>query len=177
VLGVLPGVVGTLQATEAIKLITGAGEVLAGRLLIYDALRTSFRVLRLPQRHDQHQPITRLIDYEEFCNPVHQTDITPTQLSEKIAGGEDVVLIDVREPYEWQAGHIEAARHIPMAQVPNRLAEIPKDKEVVMICRSGGRSGRAQEFLMRQHGYTRVKNLLGGMQRWKRDVDPKVTVA
>jgi molybdopterin/thiamine biosynthesis adenylyltransferase/rhodanese-related sulfurtransferase len=176
VLGVLPGVVGTLQATEAIKLITGAGETLAGRLLIYDALRTTFRVMRLPQRHDQHEPITRLIDYEEFCNPVHQTDITPAQLSEKLTAGDAPVMIDVREPYEWQAGHISNATHIPLSQVPSRLDEIPRDRDVVMICRSGGRSGRAQEFLM-QHGYTRVKNLVGGMQRWARDVDPSVRVA
>ena len=177
VLGVLPGIIGTLQATEAIKLITGLGETLAGRLLLFDALRTSFRTMKVRRRCEQHAKITHLIDYEEFCNPVHETDITPEQLSTKIADGGDVVLIDVREPYEWEAGHIEGATHIPLAQVPNRLAEIPKDREVVMICRSGGRSGRAQEYLMQQHGYTRIKNLVGGMQRWSKDVDPKIRVA
>jgi adenylyltransferase/sulfurtransferase len=177
VLGVLPGIIGTLQATEAIKLITGVGETLAGRLLLFDALRMSFRTMNVRRRCEQHATITHLIDYEEFCNPVQDTDITPEQLSTKLSDGADVVLIDVREPHEWNAGHIEGATHIPLAQVPNRLGEIPKDRDVVMICRSGGRSGRAQEFLMQQHGYTRVKNLVGGMQRWSKDVDPKIRVA
>ncbi|HYI08841.1 MAG TPA: molybdopterin-synthase adenylyltransferase MoeB [Thermoanaerobaculia bacterium] len=176
VLGVLPGVIGTLQATEAIKLITGAGETLAGRLLLFDALRMSFRVMKLRRRCEEHAKITHLIDYEEFCSPVHDIDITPAQLAAKLSGGADVVLIDVREPYEWTAGHIDQATHIPMQQVPQRLADIPQDREVVMICRSGGRSGRVQEFLQ-QNGYTKVKNLVGGMQRWARDVDPKITVA
>jgi adenylyltransferase/sulfurtransferase len=177
VLGILPGIVGSLQATEAIKLIAGVGETLAGRLLLFDALRTTFRVMRVRKRCDEHAKITRLIDYEEFCNPVQQTDITPAELAAQLTAGADVVLIDVREPYEWNAGHLDQATHIPLAQVPQRLAEIPKDREVVMICRSGGRSAHAQEHLIRQHGYTRVKNLIGGMQRWARDVDPKITVA
>lgn len=176
VLGVLPGVIGTLQATEAIKLIAGIGEPLTGRLLLFDALATSFRVMKLRRRCDEHAPITQLIDYEEFCNPVQDINITPTDLKERLARGEELVLIDVREPHEWDAGHIAQARHIPLAQVPERLGEIPQDQEVVMICRSGGRSGRAQDFLMRQHGYTRVKNLIGGMQRWAADVDPSVRV-
>ncbi|HEX6085464.1 MAG TPA: molybdopterin-synthase adenylyltransferase MoeB [Thermoanaerobaculia bacterium] len=177
VLGVLPGVVGTLQATEAIKLLTGIGETLAGRLLLFDALSMTFRTMKLKRRCEEHAAITKLIDYEEFCNPVNQTDITPTELQQKLAGGEDVVLIDVREPYEWSAGHIKGAVHIPMNQVPQRLAEIPKDKEVVMICRSGGRSGHVQQHLLGAQGYTKVKNLVGGMQRWAREVDPSIRVA
>lgn len=177
VLGILPGIVGSLQATEAIKLIVGIGETLAGRLLLFDALRTTFRVMKVRRRCDEHAPITQLIDYEEFCNPVQQTDITPAELAAQLTAGKEVVLIDVREPYEWNAGHLDAATHIPLAQVPQRLAEIPKDRDVVMICRSGGRSAHAQEHLIRQHGYTRVKNLVGGMQRWAREVDPKITVA
>ncbi len=177
VLGVLPGVVGTIQAIEAIKLITGAGETLAGRLLIFDALRMTFRVMKLRRRCEEHAAITRLIDYEEFCSPVQKTDITPTELSQRLAAGEDIVLIDVREPYEWSAGHIEGATHIPMNQVPQRLSEIPKDKEVVMICRSGGRSGHVQQHLLGAQGYTRVLNLTGGMQRWAREVDPSIRVA
>ena len=176
VLGILPGIVGTLQATEAIKLITGVGETLAGRLLLFDALGASFRVMKLRRRCEEHVPITTLIDYEEFCNPMHDRNITPTELKERMERGEAPVLIDVREPHEWAAGHIAEAEHIPLAQVPQRLADIPKDRDVVMICRSGGRSGRAQDFLMTQHGYTRVKNLVGGMQRWSRDVDPNVRV-
>jgi adenylyltransferase/sulfurtransferase len=177
VLGVLPGVVGTIQAIEAIKLIAGIGETLAGRLLIFDALRMTFRVMKLRRRCEEHAPINRLIDYEELCNPVQKTDITPAELSQRLASGEDIVLIDVREPYEWSAGHIEGATHIPMNQVPQRLADIPKDKEVVMICRSGGRSGHVQQHLLGAQGYTRVLNLTGGMQRWAREVDPSIRVA
>ena len=176
VLGVLPGVVGTIQATEAIKLITGAGETLAGRLLLFDALRMTFRTMKVPRRCDQHPPITKLIDYEEFCNPMNQTDITPAEVAGKLSSGSDVVLIDVREPYEWDTGHVAQATHIPMAQVPNRLSEIPRDKEVVMICRSGGRSERVRQYLAGQ-GYTKVKNLVGGMQRWAREVDGSIRVA
>jgi sulfur-carrier protein adenylyltransferase/sulfurtransferase len=176
VLGVLPGIIGTLQATEAIKLITGVGESLAGRLLLFDALQSSFRVMKLRRRCEEHAPITTLIDYEEFCNPVQDLNITPTDLQERLDRGEDLVLIDVREPYEWDAGHIPQAQHIPLAQVPQRLTDIPADRDVVLICRSGGRSGNAQQYLMSQHGYSRVKNLIGGMQRWARDVDPSVRV-
>ena len=175
VLGVLPGVIGTLQATEAIKLLTGIGETLAGRLLLFDALSMSFRTMKLQRRCDQHTAITRLIDYEEFCSPVHNTDITPSEVAEKLEKGEEIVLIDVREPHEWNAGHIEGATHMPMNQVPQRLSEIPRDRDVVMICRSGARSGHVQHHLGQQ-GYTRVKNLVGGMQRWAREVDPKIRV-
>ena len=177
VLGILPGIVGSLQATEAIKLIAGIGETLAGRLLLFDALRTTFRVMKVRRRCDEHAPITRLIDYEEFCNPVQKNDITPAELAAQLAAGAEIVLIDVREPYEWNAGHLDGATHIPLAQVPQRLSEIPKDRDVVMISRSGGRSAHAQEHLIRQHGYTRVKNLVGGMARWAREVDPKINVA
>jgi molybdopterin/thiamine biosynthesis adenylyltransferase/rhodanese-related sulfurtransferase len=175
VLGVLPGVIGTLQATEAIKLITGAGETLAGRLLLFDALRTTFRVMQLRRRCDEHAPITTLIDHEELCHPMHDYEITPAELSETLRSGAKPVLVDVREPYEWDAGHIEGATHIPLAQVPQRLGEIPRDTEIVVICRMGGRSARAQQFLLQQ-GYTKVKNLTGGMQRWAREVDPAITV-
>jgi sulfur-carrier protein adenylyltransferase/sulfurtransferase len=176
VLGVLPGVVGTIQATEAIKLITGAGETLAGRLLLFDALRMTFRTMKVPRRCEQHPPITKLIDYEEFCNPMNHTDITPAEVAEKLASGADVVLVDVREPYEWSVGHVAQATHIPMNQIPEHLGDIPKDKEVVMICRSGARSERVRQYLAQQ-GYTKVRNLVGGMQRWSREVDGSIRVA
>jgi adenylyltransferase/sulfurtransferase len=175
VLGVLPGIIGTIQATEAIKVITGVGETLAGRLLLFDALRMTFRVIQLRRRCHEHAAITKLIDYEELCNPVNETNITPTELAERISR-EEVILIDVREPYEWTAGHIDAAQHIPLQQIPQRLADIPKDRDVVMICRSGARSEHARAFLANQ-GYTRVLNLVGGMQRWAQEVDPSVRVA
>jgi len=176
VLGVLPGVIGTIQATEAIKLITGAGETLAGRLLLFDALRMTFRTMKLPRRCEQHAPITKLIDYEEFCNPMDNTDITPSEVAEKLKNGEEIVLVDVREPYEWETGHVSEATHIPLAQVPGRLDDIPRDRDVVMICRSGGRSERARQYLAQQ-GYARVKNMVGGMQRWAREVDGSIRVA
>jgi adenylyltransferase/sulfurtransferase len=177
VLGVLPGVIGTLQAAEAIKLITGAGETLAGRLLLFDALRMTFRTIRLRRRCEEHAAVTRLIDYEEFCNPVHNTtDITPTEVHSKLSNGDEIVVIDVREPHEWSAGHIAQATHIRLSELPQRLAEIPRDREVVMVCRSGGRSENARRFLA-QSGYTQVKNMVGGMMRWAREVDPSVRVA
>ncbi|HEX6159324.1 MAG TPA: molybdopterin-synthase adenylyltransferase MoeB [Thermoanaerobaculia bacterium] len=175
VLGVLPGVIGTIQATEAIKLLTGAGDTLAGRLLLFDALRMTFRTLRVPRRCELHAKITKLIDYEEFCNPVSATDITPQELSERLGRGDELVLVDVREPYEWEAGHLPQATHIPLQQVPRRLDDIPKEAEIVMICRSGGRSANAQQFL-KQNGYAKVLNLVGGMSRWSHDVDPSVKV-
>lgn len=196
VLGVLPGLIGTIQATEAIKILAGAGETLAGRLLLFDALRMTFRTMKLRRRCEEHAAITELIDYEEFCSPASattatdsktatntmtstmtSTDITPLQLSERLANGDDLVLIDVREPFEWSAGHIDGATHIPMSQIPQRLQEIPRDREVVMICRSGGRSAHVQDHLIRAQGYTRVMNLVGGMQRWSRDVDSSIRVA
>jgi adenylyltransferase/sulfurtransferase len=176
VLGVLPGVIGTIQATEVIKLITGIGETLAGRLLLFDALGMRFRTMQLRKRCDEHTPITKLIDYEEFCNPVPDMNITPTELHELLSRGDEVLLIDVREPYEWNAGHIAVAQHIPMQQIPQRIAELPKEREIVMICRSGARSASAQQFLLRA-GFTKVRNLVGGMQRWAREVDPSVRVA
>ena len=177
VLGVLPGVIGTLQATEAIKLITGTGTPAIGRLILFDALRTTFRELKLRKdpacRLCGPQPtITQLIDYEAFCTPMHDNDITANELSTKL---DDVQVVDVREPYEWDAGHIEGALHIPLQQIPRRHEEISRDREIVVLCRSGGRSARAQQFL-REAGYQRVRNLIGGMHAWKRDVDPNVNV-
>ena len=170
VLGVLPGVIGTIQATEAIKILAGIGETLEGRLLLFDALRMTFRTMRLEKRCEAHAPVTHLIDYEGFCNPM---DITAQELS---AHQNDVTLLDVREPYEWNAGHLDGSIHIPMQQVPARIGEVPRDREIVVICRVGGRSARVQQFLQSQ-GYTRVKNLTGGLLAWKRDVDPSLTVA
>jgi sulfur-carrier protein adenylyltransferase/sulfurtransferase len=169
VIGVLPGVIGTIQATETIKLLAGIGETLLGRLLLFDALRMTFRTMRLQKNCDAHEPVTRLIDYEGFCNPM---DITAKEVAEQSG---ELVLIDVREQMEWDAGHLHGAQHIPMQQVPARLDEIPRDRDVVVYCRSGGRSARVQQFLQQQ-GYTRVRNLAGGMMAWCRDVDPTFMV-
>ena len=180
VLGVLPGVVGTIQATETIKLITGAGEPLIGRILLFDALGMSFRTMRIGKNEDckvcgTRPTIRELSDYEEYCNPVTDLEITPQQLAARIESGDDLVLVDVREPFEHEAGHLDNTVHIPMAQVREQLGRIPRDREVIMYCRSGGRSANVQQFLLQQ-GYTRVKNLVGGMLAWKRDVDPAMNV-
>ncbi|MBK5260050.1 MAG: molybdopterin-synthase adenylyltransferase MoeB [Thermoanaerobaculia bacterium] len=180
VLGVLPGIIGTIQAAEAIKLIADVGEPLIGRLLMFDALAMSFRTVRLAKNAEcrlcgPKRTIRELIDYEEFCNPVNELDITASELSERISRGDKMVLVDVREPHEWDGGHLELAMHIPLQQVPARATEIPADAEIIMICRSGGRSARAQQFLM-SNGYKKVKNLAGGMLGWKKDVDSSVTV-
>jgi adenylyltransferase/sulfurtransferase len=157
VLGVLPGVIGTIQATETIKLLTGIGETLIGRLLLFDALRMSFRTLRLKQQHDAHAAITGLIDYDQFCNPANLHEVTEIG---------DAIVIDVREPYEWDAGHIDRARLIPLGDLPNRLHELPRDADVVFYCQTGGRSARALD-IARDAGLTRAKHLRGGYAAWR----------
>jgi sulfur-carrier protein adenylyltransferase/sulfurtransferase len=175
VLGVLPGVIGTLQATEAIKLLAGIGETASGRLLLFDALRMTFRSVKLRRRCDEHAAVTGLIDYEEFCNRVQTTDITPAEVNDLLQSGQDLVLIDVREPYEWSAGHLDEAHHIRLSELAARMSEIPQDRDVVMICRSGSRSEHARQHLAHS-GYTRVRNMVGGMMRWAREVDPSMRV-
>jgi molybdopterin/thiamine biosynthesis adenylyltransferase/rhodanese-related sulfurtransferase len=169
VLGVLPGVIGTIQATETIKMITGVGEPLIGRLLLFDALRMEFRALRLRKDPNcavcgPNPSVTRLIDYEGFCNPAETGEVTPAQLAKM----QDVVLIDVREPYEWNQGHLEGARHVPMGQLHRSLDAIPRDRDVVLYCRSGSRSAHALEML-RGAGYHRAKHLKGGILAWQRE--------
>ncbi len=153
VLGVLPGVIGTIQATEAIKILLGIGETLVGRLLLFDAFQMSFRTLRLKQQHDQHAAITDLIDYDQFCNPANVDEVT------HLSAG--AVAIDVREPYEWDRGHIDGARLIPLGELPNRLHELPPDAEIVFYCQTGGRSARALD-VAREAGFTHAKHLRGG---------------
>ena len=168
VLGVLPGVIGTIQATEAIKLITGAGESLLGRLLLFDALQMSFRQLRLRKDPDcaicgQHPTVTALIDYEGFCNPATTHEVTPGELTNM----REALVIDVREPHEWNAGHIEGARHIPLRQLPHNLESIPRDQDVVLYCHMGSRSAMALEML-RDAGFQRARHLKGGYAAWLR---------
>ncbi len=179
VLGVLPGIVGSLQATEAIKLITGVGEPLIGRLLLIDALTSEFRSIRLAKNPhcascSDRRTITRLIEIKESCDPVND-NITATELSERLKNGETLYLLDVREPMEWEAGHLDAATHVPLRQVPGAIAGLPHDQEIVVICRSGGRSAQAQGYL-RQNGFEKVLNLSGGMKSWAMTVDPSIIV-
>jgi len=191
VLGVLPGVIGTIQATEAIKLIMGIGEPLVGRFLIYDALRMKFRELKLKNDPDcpvcgTNPTVTELIDYEQFCgvapaapemavssagNNDIETDVR--ELKRKIDAKDDFYLLDVREPNEFKIGRIPGSTLIPLGEVPQRVSEIPRDKEIIVLCKMGGRSARAATFL-RQQGYKNVKNLKGGILDWSDKVDPSV---
>jgi sulfur-carrier protein adenylyltransferase/sulfurtransferase len=188
VLGILPGLVGVMQATEVIKLILGKGEPLVGRLLLIDALNMRFRELKLRKNPDcpvcgVNPTVTQLIDYQQFCGitaAAQQEDnlkngipqITVQELKRRMDAGEDVQLIDVREPWEAQIAQI-GGKLIPQNDVPNRLSEIDREREVVVHCKGGGRSQRIAEFL-RQQGYERVANLAGGIGAWSNDIDPSV---
>jgi adenylyltransferase/sulfurtransferase len=186
VLGVLPGLVGTIQATEAIKLILGIGEPLVGRLLLVDALRAQFRTVKVRRNPTcpmcgTHE-ITELIDYDEFCGIPQAAatmkqegdmpEITPIELAERLRAG-DVDLIDVREPHEWDIAHIPGARLIPLGSFPAAIPSLDRTRDIVVQCRSGARSGRAVR-LLQAAGFTRVRNLAGGILRWSDDVDPQV---
>ena len=191
VLGVLPGVIGTIQATEAIKLVTGIGEPLIGRFLIYDALRMKFRELKLKKDPDcpvcgTNPTVTELIDYEQFCGVApaapevavttstnNETETDVKELKRRIDANEDFFLLDVREPNEFQIGRIPGSTLIPLGEVPQRVNEIPRDKEIVVHCKMGGRSAKAAAFL-RQQGYKNVKNLKGGILDWSDKIDPSV---
>jgi adenylyltransferase/sulfurtransferase len=188
VLGILPGLVGVIQATEVIKLILGKGEPLIGRLLLVDALSMRFRELKLRKNPEcpvcgTHPTVTKLIDYEQFCGIIPETpqeknmkngipQLSVKEYKRRIDRGEDLFLLDVREPYERQIAQIGGTL-IPQNDVPNRLAEIPRDKEIVVQCRSGARSQRIAEFL-KQSGYTNVVNLAGGILAWAEEIDPKI---
>jgi len=179
VLGILPGLVGVIQATETIKLILGIGEPLIGRLLLVDALTMRFRQLKLRKNPEcpvcgANPTVTELIDYQQFCgikpeskeeralkNGIPQLGVK--ELKRRIDAGEDIFVLDVREPFEYQIANI-GGKLIPQNDVPQRLAEIDRDREIVVQCKSGGRSQRIAEFLL-QNGYTKVVNLAGGIDR------------
>ena len=186
VLGILPGTIGLIQATEAVKLILGIGETLVGRLLLYDALTMRFRELKLRKNPEcpicgEHRTITKLIDYQEFCGiPKHApeatanaADIEPRDVKAKIAKGDRFVLIDVREPHEWQIGHIPQAKLIPLGELPKRINELDSADEIIAHCKSGARSAKAVEFLQ-QSGFKKVRNMKGGILAWSDQVDPSV---
>ncbi|MFZ0744150.1 MAG: molybdopterin-synthase adenylyltransferase MoeB [Terracidiphilus sp.] len=188
VLGILPGLVGVIQATEVIKLILGKGSSLAGRLLLVDALNMRFRELKLRKNPEcpvcgPNPTVTELIDYQQFCGIVPETkeerklkngipQITVKELKQRLDAGEKVFILDVREPYEYQIANI-GGKLIPQNDVPQRLAEIDRDREVVVHCLSGGRSQRIAEFL-KQSGYANVANLAGGIRAWSEEIDPSV---
>jgi len=185
VLGILPGLVGVMQATEAIKLILGKGEPLIGRLLLVDALGMRFRELKLRKNPDcpacgAHPSITRLIDYNEFCGirgeeaPVMTNipEIQPEDLKRRLDAGEDLFILDVREPHEYQICNL-GGYLIPLGELPKRVHELDSSREIVAHCRSGVRSGKAVDFL-RQAGFKKVRNLTGGILAWSDKVDSSV---
>lgn len=186
VLGILPGVIGCLQATECIKLILGAGQPLIGRLLLFDALAGQFRELRLPRNPNcplcgDCPSIHALIDYEGFCGLKGRQqdpedgrwDVEPTDLKARLDAGERLVLLDVREPGEWEICHLEGARLIPLGQLPQRVRELDTADDIVIYCRTGMRSLQALRFL-RDLGFTRLRNLKGGIVAWATQVDPEM---
>ena len=185
VLGVLPGVIGIIQATEAIKLILGAGQPLVGRLLLYDALQMRFRELKLRRDPEcpicgDHPTIHALIDYDQFCGvvPAHTQpaasgvpEVTVEELKAKLDRGEDVRVLDVREPNEYQICRIAGSTLIPLGELSNRTAELDRDRELIVHCKMGGRSAKAVA-LLQERGFTRVRNLTGGILAWIDRVDP-----
>jgi adenylyltransferase/sulfurtransferase len=188
VLGVLPGIIGVIQATESIKLLTGIGQALIGRFLIYDALNMKFRELKLRKDPDcpvcgTHPTVTKLIDYDQFCGivqpaqdqaaggSVSASEITPVELKKKLDAGETPFILDVREPNEYQINKIAGSTLIPLGELPRRYQELPKDRQIITQCKMGGRSAKAQDFL-KTVGFTDVLNLKGGILKWIDDVDP-----
>ena len=188
VLGILPGLIGVIQATEAIKLILGIGEPLIGRLLLVDALKLRFRELKLRKNPDcpvcgTLPTVTKLIDYEQFCGIRPETEeelavkngipqLSVKDLKKRMDAGENLFIIDVREPFEYQIANI-GGKLIPQGEVPQRLAEIDRDREIIVQCKSGGRSQRIAEFL-KQSGYAKVANVSGGILAWSDQIDPSV---
>jgi molybdopterin/thiamine biosynthesis adenylyltransferase/rhodanese-related sulfurtransferase len=187
VLGILPGLVGVIQATEVIKLILGKGEPLIGRLLLVNSLDMKFRELKLRKNPEcpvcgKNPTVTKLIDYQQFCGIVPEAKVAAekngipqmsvTELKQKLDAGEDVFILDVREPYEYQIAQI-GGHLIPLGELPNRLGELDTAKNIVVQCKSGGRSQRAAEFLA-QNGFSKLHNLAGGITAWANEIDPDV---
>jgi adenylyltransferase/sulfurtransferase len=194
VLGILPGLVGVIQATEAIKLILGVGEPLIGRLLLIDALNMNFRQLKLRKNPDcpvcgTNPTVTQLIDYDQFCGiappaPAAETapsgeimnngipQISVTEFKSEQDSGQDIYLLDVREPHEYQIANI-GGHLIPLGDLPNRIGELDSSREIVVHCKMGGRSQKAAEFLQ-SAGFRKIRNLAGGIQAWSEQIDPRV---
>jgi adenylyltransferase/sulfurtransferase len=180
VLGILPGIVGCLQATEAIKWILGKGESMVGRLLVFDALATRFTELRVSRDPDcpvcgEAPTIHQLVDYDAFCGVPEPLDpsqeMSPGELRDRLAAGDAPLLLDVRNPPEWELCRLQGAILVPLAELTQRLHEIPRDRAIVAYCKMGGRSAQAVEILT-EAGYERVTNLAGGLDRWTDEVDP-----
>jgi len=182
VLGVLCASIGSIMVTEAIKLITGIGETLLGRLMVYDALEMSYRTIRV-RRDPEAKPVTELIDYEAFCGVVSDdaanaaagSTITPRELKAKFDAGEDFMLVDVREPHEFDIVRIPGSVLIPKDRILSgeALAELPQDRPIVLHCKSGGRSAEALAAL-HAAGFRDAVHVGGGVLGWARDIDPSL---
>jgi adenylyltransferase/sulfurtransferase len=182
VLGVLPGVIGSLQALEAIKLLAGIGESLAGRLLVFDALRSRFRELMI-QRDPAcpvcgaHPSVRALIDYEAFCGVGAVSgvsdEIEPRELADRLVGAQPPLVLDVREPPEWEIAPMADAERIPLGALASRLGELDPARPIVTVCHRGSRSLRALE-LLRAAGFSDVRSLRGGVDAWAREVAPEM---
>lgn len=185
VLGVLPGVMGALQANEAIKVVTGAGNVAAGRVIVYDALELRFTELKLDKDRGcvvcgENPDIDQLIDYKKFCgilpakkstdSNLQDNQIDVFGLKQKRDNNEDFILLDVREDFEYDIAHIEGSILIPLSELDARITELSHDEKYVVMCKLGGRSARAVEF-MESHGFSDVKNLVGGIREWTAKID------
>ncbi len=189
VLGILPALVGSIQATETVKLILGKGETLSGRLILYDALNMRFRELKLRRNPEcpvcgDNPTVTELIDYQQFCGIPQQQEadeaaqggipeISPTELKAKLDAGENIFVLDVREPHEFDICRIDGTTLIPLGQLPSRVSELNSADDIVVHCKSGMRSAKAVDFLQ-QAGFAKVKNLAGGILAWSDEVDPSV---
>jgi adenylyltransferase/sulfurtransferase len=182
VLGVLPGIIGTLQASEALKLALGIGESLLGRLILFDALAVRFREIKVSR-----DPACRGCSTKSQTISAAKTtaiiqgvasmsnEITPEELAAELKDGAEYRVVDVREPHEWALSHLENATHIPLGTLPDRVSELDPEAPTVVYCGSGGRSGRAAQ-LLRDRGFKNVLNLTGGIRRWAREVDPSIKV-
>jgi sulfur-carrier protein adenylyltransferase/sulfurtransferase len=183
VLGVLPGIVGTMQAAEALKLILGIGESLIGRLVHFDALKMKFREFNLKRDPDcpvcgERPTITAPIDYETFCHGAPDLtkavpQIAVRELQRRMNSGQPFILLDVREPFEFEMARIEGANLIPLGELPARWQELDREKEIFVFCHSGMRSERAADFL-RSTGFSKVANVAGGIDAWSEEIDPDV---
>jgi adenylyltransferase/sulfurtransferase len=186
VFGVLPGTIGTLQATEALKLILGIGELLIGRLMLYNALDMSFEFVKLRKNPHckvcgENPTVTELIDYDAFCgvpgrevekgSAGEEWDITPQELEQRLKQGASIKLVDVREPHELDISHIQGSTNLPLGELGGRTDELDPQAETVLICKAGVRSTRALHILLGA-GFQKLHNLKGGMNAWVREIDP-----
>jgi rhodanese-related sulfurtransferase len=186
VLGILPGTIGSLQATEALKLILGTGEPLIGRLLLYNAADMSFEYVKLHKDPHckvcgEHPSVTELIDYAAFCgvpginvetgSAGAEWDISPIELESELRSGKRLTLLDVREPHELEISHIDGSQNIPLGQLARRADELDQQGDIVLICKAGERSTRGLQILLGE-GFHKLRNLKGGMNAWVREIDP-----